>query len=116
MGIGGIVEMSGYKIRNIIRYMDDMKSYIDEDLVVWERQNTPSWEYIGSKHTESEPTYANNGLKLRNGMEHKVGVEIKQEDLMIVYKKSNDVDSLIYRRKYEGKIIERSKLLEWLLK
>ena len=116
MGIGGIVEMSGYKIRNIIRYMDDMKSYIDEDLVVWERQNTPSWEYIGSKHTESEPTYANNGLKLRNGMEHKVGVEIKQEDLMIVYKKSNDVDSLIYRRIYEGKIIERSKLLEWLLK
>ena len=108
------------KIRNIIRYMDDMKAYIDEDLVVWERQNTSSWKYtwkyIGSKHTESEPIYTNNGLKLRNGMEHKVGVEIKQEDLMIVYKKSDDVDSLIYRRIYEGKIIERSKLLEVLLK
>ena len=45
----------------------------------------------------------------------KVGDEIKQEDLMIVYKKSNDVDSLIYRRIYEGKIIKRSKLLEHLL-
>lgn len=107
--------MSGCRIKNIVRYIDRMKAYVDEDNLVWERENTPSWECIGSKHTESEPTYANNGLKLKDGMEYKVGAEIKQEDLMIVYKKSNDLNSFLYRRIYEGKIIERSKLLEHLL-
>jgi len=107
--------MSGYRIKNIVRYIDRMKAYVDEDNLVWERENTSSWECIGSKHTESEPTYANNGLKLKDGMEYKVGAEIKQEDLMIVYKKSNDLNSFLYRRVYEGKIIERSKLLERLL-
>ena len=103
------------KIRRIVGYIPKMQSYVDEDLMVWEHQNTPSWEVIGSKYIESEPTYANNGLKLRKGAEHKIMVENTQEDLMIVYKKSNDVDSLIYRRIYEGKIIKRSKLLENLL-
>lgn len=107
--------MSGYRIKNIVRYIDRMKAYVDEDNLVWERGNIQSWECIGSKHTEFEPTYANSGLKLKNGMEYKVGDEIKQEDLIIVYKKSNDVDSFLYRRIYEGKIIERSKLLENLL-
>ena len=103
------------KIRKIVGYIPKMHAYVDEDLMVWERQNTPSWEVIGSKHTEFEPTYTNNGLQLRKGAEHKVMVENTQEDLMMVYKKSDDVDSLLYRRIYEGKIIKRTKLLENLL-
>lgn len=102
MAIGGVVEMSGYRIKNIVRYIDRMKAYVDEDNWVWERENIGEGYYFG-------------GLQIRKDAKRKPGKNIKDKDLIVVYEKKEVYDYRFGHRTASGVIGKRNVFINNLL-
>lgn len=101
------------RIKRIIRYLPKRWAYVDENLLVWELKNKKSYEII-TKETDN-PEFMNTGLMLRAGKENEVGINVEQEDLVIVYKDSDEVESFLHHIRYKGIITKGNKIIENLL-
>lgn len=102
MGIGGVVEMNVYRIKNIVRYIDRMKAYVDEDNWVWERENIGESYYFG-------------GLQIRKDAKRKPGRNIENKDLIVIYKKDYRYDYTWGHRAASGVIGKRNVFINNLL-
>lgn len=102
MGIGGVVEMNVYRVKNIVRYIDRMKAYVDEDNWVWERENIGESYYFG-------------GLKIRENTKRKPGRNIENKDMIVIYKKDYRYDYTWGHRAASGVIGKRNVFINNLL-
>ena len=94
--------MSGYRVKNIVRYIDRMKAYVDEDNWVWERENIGEGYYFG-------------GLTIRENAKRKPGKNIECKDLIVVYEKKEGYDYRFGHRFAQGSIGKRNVFINNLL-
>ena len=95
--------MNVYRVKNIVRYIDRMKAYVDEDNWVWEREN------IG------EGYYYFGGLTIRENTKRKPGRNIENKDMIVVYKKDYRYDYTLGHRAASGVIGKRNVFINNLL-
>lgn len=94
--------MNVYRVKNIVRYIDRMKAYVDEDNWVWERENIGEGYYFG-------------GLTIRENTKRKSGRNIENKDMIVVYEKDYRYDYTLGHRAASGVIGKRNVFINNLL-